>query len=434
MRPVWDLERNNYPTAELPRSAEIVVVGGGLTGVLLALELAASGRRPLLIEQGGLANGASGRNAGLLLPGSAEPYPALIARWGRAQAQEIWAAMEWGAARLVEHLEVHDVACHWRAEGALHGAVDADEATDLIEATGLLAADGFQANWLEPDELERWLGRQNGLSELHGALHQPHGGPLHSGLLVTGLAKAAARQGAVIVQETEVTAVREDHDGVTVATSRGRVSSDACIVATNAWNARGRTYMSEAEESAAAEAGTMATLMPPSSESTPRSTLIPEIEGLVTSVRGQVLASCPMPRQIEGAWSLNRGFEYFQQLPDGRLVAGGMRWVDPAMEIGVAEHELHAEIQTRLGEWVATLGVQSEAELVEYRWSGLMAWTQDRLPLVGRVPERNNLWMALGYSGHGLPAAPLAAAILRARLNGEPPIALTNLLDPAARM
>jgi glycine/D-amino acid oxidase-like deaminating enzyme len=111
-----------------------------------------------------------------------------------------------------------------------------------------------------------------------------------------------------------------------------------------------------------------------------------------------------------------------------------MRWVDPAMEIGAHTHDLHPGIQARLTEWLATLAPPTDEELVAHRWAGTMAWTRDRLPLVGRVPGRDRVWAALGYSGHGLPAAPLAAAILTARLNGEEPPGLADFLDPASRL
>ena len=63
------------PAAELPRSAEVLVVGAGLVGAWTAYHLALRGVRPVVIEANAPASGASGRNAGMLLQGLGGHYP-----------------------------------------------------------------------------------------------------------------------------------------------------------------------------------------------------------------------------------------------------------------------------------------------------------------------------------------------------------------------
>lgn len=402
-------------SSELPSSADIVIVGGGLSGAWLALALAEAGRPSVVLERTHLAAGASGRNGGLLLPGTAELYTALVDRHGRPAARELWKWAVAGAADVVSTIERYGIDCDWRPEGALHAADSPAEAEHLSSAARLLAEDGFSGTWLPPDALEPWLDVTLP-NQVQGALGIDEGGAFHSGRLVVGLATAAASRGASFVEGIDVRAISRSSDlgPMIVNTDHGRIQAEIVIVATNAWLAE----------------------------------LLPAFAAAVVPVRGQVLATAPLPKRvIRGAWSLNDGYEYLQQLSDGRLVFGGMRWTAPDREIGRLAPDPEPAIQAGLDAWLAerfpTLTVA-----IERRWAGPMCWTADRLPLVGPVPlgdvdpidldqasnapwENSRLWVAAAYSGHGVPIAPAAARLLATALTSSAPLpAVARHLDP----
>jgi gamma-glutamylputrescine oxidase len=120
------------------------------------------------------------------------------------------------------------------------------------------------------------------------------------------------------------------------------------------------------------------------------------------------------------------GYDYWQQLPDGRLVLGGKR--DASFDTEETDVvETTEAIQAALDAFLE--------ELVGYRpsvtdrWAGIWGTTADRLPFVGRVPGRDGVWVAGGYSGHGN-ALGLACGDLIARaLLDEHPSEL-ELFDP----
>ena len=156
--------------------------------------------------------------------------------------------------------------------------------------------------------------------------------------------------------------------------------------------------------------------------------LLPELASVVRPTRGQVLVD----RAARGA-ALQRphyardGYDYWQQLPDGRLVIGGQRDASPATEETDVE-ETTPLIQTRLEQLVAQLVGSSPR--VTHRWAGIWGATPDLMPLAGRVPGRDSVWLAGGYSGHGN-ALGLACGDLVARaILGESPPELA-LFDPA---
>src|SRR4051812_25263689 len=88
--PYWKRIAERYPGA-LPEKADVLVIGGGITGVSLMHHLAARGIDAVLVERAHLASGASGRNAGFLLAGVAENYAEAVRVYGRERAREVWA-------------------------------------------------------------------------------------------------------------------------------------------------------------------------------------------------------------------------------------------------------------------------------------------------------------------------------------------------------
>jgi len=85
-----DSERPELPRVRLPGPADVAVVGGGITGCACALALAEAGLRVRLVDGRRVAEGASGRNGGFALRGTASPYDEVVAAHGREQAWAVW--------------------------------------------------------------------------------------------------------------------------------------------------------------------------------------------------------------------------------------------------------------------------------------------------------------------------------------------------------
>jgi glycine/D-amino acid oxidase-like deaminating enzyme len=140
-----------------------------------------------------------------------------------------------------------------------------------------------------------------------------------------------------------------------------------------------------------------------------------------------VLATEPLRERLYDRPHYARaGYDYWQQLPDGRLVLGGQRDASFATEETdvVATTEL---IQGRLDALAEQL--VGYRPVVTDRWAGIWGTTPDLVPLAGRVPGRDGVWVAGGYSGHGN-ALGLACGELVARaILGEQPPEL-ELFDP----
>ena len=333
------------PVADLPgrRHAgrvDVAVVGGGVTGCSCALTLAEAGVRVRLHEARAIATGASGRNGGFALRGGAMHYDVARERLGSEQARRFWQLTERALDRMGEL-----AGDALRRVGSLRLAADEQERDELRAEHDALLADGFAVEWV--DELpEHLAGRYLG-----GVLH-PGDGSLHPGRWVRRLAGRAADAGAELREQARVASIHE-------------LEADHVVIASDGYP----------------------------------SGLAAELDELVRPTRGQVVTTEPLPELLYARPHYARqGLDYWQQLPDRRLVAGGRR--DVALEDEYTPVEgTTAPVQAALESLVRDLVGRLPA--ITHRWSGIFGTSPDELPLVGPVPGREGVWVARGYSGHG---------------------------------
>lgn len=389
----WHATRGaaGLPTQDLPPGAEVVVVGGGLLGLCTAYWLARAGHAPLLIERGLPGAGASGRNGGFMVAGTAEAYPNAIARHGHAMARGVWQLTLDNRALLRQALAEEAIDCDYREPGHIVLALGEDQHARMARTVAALAADSFTAEMLDRRQLATQIATPLGAT-IVGGLYAPEDGLLHSARLLDGLARAAVRHGARICLDTELLAIEEDAGGVALMTSRGRVQAGRVLVATNAWLGR----------------------------------LLPALREVVRPVRGQTLSyapSAPVFHAGLGAAVTPTG-EYWQQTPDGTIVLGGCRALAPGGDVGLYTNAPTAEVQAAIERVLPDLFPALGGLRVERRWAGLMAFTADYMPIVDRAPGLEHTWLVGGFCGHGMPFGMVLGQALAAALTGAAPAEL----------
>jgi gamma-glutamylputrescine oxidase len=321
-------------------ATDVAIVGGGVTGCACALALAQAGKRVRVFEAREIAGGASGRNGGFALRGGAPAYDIARRDLGAEPARALWQLTE----RYLDRLE-ELAGDAFRRTGSLRLAADPDERAELEAEFEALGEDGFAVAWREVLP-ERLAGR------FHGAIFHPGDGSLQPARWVRRLAARAAEAGAELREHERVGSLDE-------------LEAEEVVLATDGYT----------------------------------DGLAPELDAAIKATRGQVVVTEPLERGLFPCPHYARhGYDYWQQTPEGRLVAGGLR--DEA-----SDHEYTSEeattslIQKALERFVVEL-LGDEPEIT-HRWAGLFGTTADRLPLVGRVPGREGVWVSAGYSGHG---------------------------------
>jgi glycine/D-amino acid oxidase-like deaminating enzyme len=357
--PVWDARPGTGRATSLPPRVEALVVGGGITGVNLLHRLRARGVDAWLVEARHLAAGASGRNAGFLLAGVAANYATAVRTHGRARAGEIWEL-----SRRSRHLmfELLGSRAGLLRRGSVVLAASAEEAAELEESFTLLREDRLPAEWRRLDP---------GL-----ALLDPEGAELDPAAAVRAIAEPHAEH---VVEGLAVGSMVEGTDGVTIALGATGIIATTVILATNAYTR-----------------------------------LLRDVP--IAPVRGQMLATGPAPAlPTPVPVYSNRGYRYWRQSVDGRVLAGGYRDTAATEEQGYDARPT-AGVQRHLDAHLASLGVDAPAT---HRWAGIM----------GRLPGSARIILCAGYTGHGMGfAAACAEHVAQLITERESPPAW---LDPA---
>ncbi len=371
--PYW-LEREWRPPSGLPaapgsRRADAVVIGGGVTGCACALALASAGLHVRLHEARAIASGASGRNGGFALRGGAMPYDVARRRLGAARAGELWRLSE----RYLERL-ASLAGDAFRRTGSLRLAADDEEGRELRAEYEALREDGFAVEWR--DELAQPLA-----GRFFGAILHPEDGSVHPARWVRRLAELAARAGAELLEHHRVTALAD-------------LDATHVVIATDGYTGG----------------------------------LLPELDAAVRPTRGQMVVTEPLAKRVfERPHYARRGYDYWQQTPDRRLVIGGRR--DASLEAEYTSVEettpiVQSEIEAFVRELLGRL------PRITHRWAGIFGTTADLLPLAGRVPGHEGLWVACGYSGHGNVLGLACGELVAEAILGRPGPEL-RLFDPA---
>jgi glycine/D-amino acid oxidase-like deaminating enzyme len=358
--PYWlDAPYEARPALKGEHDVDACVIGGGVAGLSCARRLAQHGIDTILLEAGTVAGGASGRNGGFLIAGTAAFHNDARERFGVARARAMYERTLAAQEEIYELAKELGAGDSVRRVGLLRLAVSDEEADHVRDHAAALLADGFPGELVERDELPPALRRIG-----HVACLTAHDGALHPVRWYRALADAAEKAGARIYESSPVR-------GSVPAPGEGPVLTDG-------GSARARHVVVTADGA-----------LP---------VLVPEYAGRVRARRLHMVATEPLPPTLDGMVYARWGYEYMQQRPDGRILAGGFSDLDgdasytdsdtgsPAIWERV-ERYLHDE-----------LGMAAN---VTHRWAGVVGYSDDLLPYVGEVPGRSGLYVSGGYSGVG---------------------------------
>ena len=332
----------------MPARTDVLVIGGGITGMSLMHHLRARGTQSALVERAHIAAGASGRNAGFLLAGVADSYVDAVRTYDRSRAREIWQMTLENHDLMMEAIAGQPVG--YRRLGSATLASGEKEAALLEESAQLLREDGFVATW---------DGRR---------LVNPRDGEVDPAAVVGALARQAPV--GAIREGVNVTAIESTGADVTVRSGASECRADCVILATNAY--------------------------------TPL--LVSQVA--IQPRRAQMLASAPDAARLSDLPTYSHfGYRYWRQLTTGQVLIGGWRDTAYDVEVGYDERPT-AGIQAHLDAQLKSMGAEAP---VTHRWAGTMGFTESGLPLVGPVEGMKNVYTCAGFNGHGMGFAFISA-------------------------
>ncbi|MBX3271401.1 MAG: FAD-binding oxidoreductase [Sandaracinaceae bacterium] len=373
-------------SAEATHRFDFVVVGAGISGASAAYWLASRGERVALLDAGGVAAGASGKSAGMLLLGTADPYSRVVDLYGRERAREVWAfTAECRALLAREVLGGGELDRELRLvrRGTVSASVSAHEQLELARSGALLAEDGFPHETLDAAAMREAFGSDVFLS----GLRDPSAMTVDPARLTRRVVALAQARGAELFEHHELFGLEADADGAQLLTSRARFEAEMVLLCANAYSPL----------------------------------LHPHFEDKVYPARGQMLATEPLAERVV-PWGVycDFGYEYFWQLDSGEVVAGGWRQHAQDAEKGYRE-ETTSAIQDGVWDFMQRAVPALRGKRVTHRWAGVMGFSGDGLPFVGELPGKPRVKYLAGHTGHGFGFGLLAAKkLVELALDGAP--------------
>jgi glycine/D-amino acid oxidase-like deaminating enzyme len=367
----------------LPVTADVVIVGGGFTGLWTAIRLLE--HQPDLavcvLEARYCGYGASGRNGGIAEASWAK-FPAMCRLYGQDDAVRLATAIEAGLADLRSFCDSHQIDAQIRHRGNLWVASNQSQ-LGAWEKTAQ-AAEAAGVNPFKPVTAAE-AQRLTGSPMVLGGVYEDNAASLQPARLVRGLRRVAAELGAKIFEHTPMTG----YDGtgpVTVSTPRGIIRAGQVVLAMNAWAAAHR-----------------------------------QAKPYLFITSSDIIATRPIPALL-AADGLGSGIAlsdsrrlilYWRSTPDGRVVFGkGGGWMSRGNHVDgrfTGESAFRDEVTSRFRRLYPGL----RDVPVERSWNGPIDYSSTGLPYFGPLDDHNPAVLTgLGYSGMGVVQAVLGGRIL----------------------
>jgi glycine/D-amino acid oxidase-like deaminating enzyme len=355
--------------------ADVCVVGAGFTGISAALHLAERGYAVHVVEANRVGWGASGRNGGQMIGGISGE-----ARLGEYLGEEratVIDGLRWEGHRIIEQrVRDYGIDCDLKY-GYLDVAIKERHMDALREDAAHMEEIGFAHEFrlLSGAETQEFIGTDAYM----GSLLNMANGHLHPLKLCIGEALAAHNLGVTISEHSPVTEIKRGSKPK-VITANGSVTSEAVIIAGNAYHALERQLRG--------------TLLPVNSFIIATE---PLDEDTVRTINPHDLAVCD-PNYV---------LEYFRLSADKRLLFGG-RCNYFGQDPGVIERHLRPRM--------SRIYPMLKDVRIEYAWGGTIGVPLNRVPQLGQLAPQ--IFYCQGYSGHGVNVTHLAGRILADAVGG----------------
>ncbi|MCL2918665.1 NAD(P)/FAD-dependent oxidoreductase [Shewanella litorisediminis] len=371
----------DYPRLTEDIQTDVVVIGGGFTGVNTALELVERGYKVVLLEANKIAWGATGRNGGQVtgsLSGDQAMTKQLRNRIGAEAEDFVW-ALRWRGHDIIKNrVAKYNIDCDLR-HGHLHTAykpAHMDELKSMLDEAGRRGM-GDLVSLVGKDEMPQYL--ESPL--YHGGLLNKKNMHLHSVNLCIGEARAAEGLGVKIFEDSQVMDIIEGARPV-VKTAFGSVTASKVLIAGNAYHKLGRPKL--------------------------RGMLFPASLGNCATVRlSDEVAKAINPHNL-AVYDCRFVLDYYRLTADNRLMFGGGTNYSGRDPKNVAE-ELRPAIERT---FPRLKGVE-----IEFAWAGMAGIVLNRIPQLGKVSE--HVYYCQGYSGHGVATSHIMSEIMAKAIDGD---------------
>ena len=371
----------DYPELEGEHTVDVVIIGGGFTGVATAVELSEKGYKVAIVEANKIAWGATGRNGGQVtgsLSGDAAMTKQLKKHIGSEAEEFVWNLRWRGHEIIKKRVAKYQIACDLK-HGHLHTAYKPAHMAEM-QATfdeGVRRGMGDELVLLSKADIPDYLATPL----YHGGLLNKRNMHLHSVNLCIGEARAAEANGAMIFEQSQVIDII-DGANVVVKTAKGQITANSAVLAGNAYHRLAQKKLS--------------------------GMLFPASLGNCATVKLDPLLAKQLNPHDLAVYDSRFVLDYYRMTADNRLMFGG-----GTNYSGRDSKDVAAELRPALERTFPQLkGID-----IEFEWTGMAGIVVNRIPQLGKVSP--HVFYCQGYSGHGVATSHIMGEIMAHAVIGQ---------------
>lgn len=397
---LWDstAEEKDYRNTFSGGNAEeidVVIVGGGFTGLSSALHCAEKGLSTQVLEAEQIGYGGSGRNCGLVNAALWLPPQDVRKQLGTTYGPRFISEFGKGPETVFSLIEKHQMRCEVTRTGTIHAA---------HAPAGYNELKGRAAEWERLGEPVELLDRSQvseliGTDYFYGGLLDHRAGTINPMAYCRGLARAATGAGALISTGVTATSLKKDTNSWIVTTDQGSIKAKHVVLGTNAYS----------------------------------DDLWPDLKRVFTIIHYFQLATKPLAAeaahilpQRQGLWDTGKIMFNVRRDAFDRLLLGSMGKVIGDTDKGLSNRWAKKQIERIF----PTLGPVE----FEESWHGQIAMTPDHLPRIYELDQ--NLFTPIGYNGRGITTGTVFGKAMADLLTGmdrkDLPLPITELQTVAS--
>jgi glycine/D-amino acid oxidase-like deaminating enzyme len=362
-------------------TVDVAVIGGGFTGLSSAYYIATLSphQRVIVLEAKGCGNGASGRNGAMLLTMTADRYMKFSSV--PAMDKKIYDLTVMNIRRLSNLSAATGIDCELETNGALqllNTGEDIRDAKSYVQQARML---GMPVEFWEKQQLVHAIGTD----VYPGAFFDPNGGHIHPMKLVHVLKAAAEQAGVKIYENTVVVNITEGAEHVLQTSEGYSIKAKSLVLGTNAFTSR-----------------------------------LGYLHNSILPVREYVAVTRPLSAEqlAEIGWQKRVPFNdsrtevyYLGLTRDNRIHIGGG---SPGYYFngGPGGFDSMTSHFSQLRRELIRLYPKLDGVEFEVGWDGVVDWSLDESPSVGRMGRHSNIFYGIGYSGHGVNLSSLFGSII----------------------
>lgn len=365
------------------QETEVVVVGGGFTGMALAIDLADRGFDVVVLERHNIGFGASGRNGGQVLPGFEGGIQRLSRSYGQEFAKTAWQFSVSGVEAVRENIRNYNIECN-ETDGTALGVMNkSDMRSQQKEADLLEGLVGMQSHVFDKEAFAEKLGSDY----YHGGVLLPKAFHINPLKYLYGLTQVAHSKGVKIYEDSSAEAIvpRKGSQGYEVYTASGSLKCQYIALCGDAYMGR----------------------------------LVPRLRSSYLLLRTYMVATEPLPEGsnvLPSDWAIDETrtpFYYYRKSFDNRLLFGGG---DTVGVVATNQKERDKSIAD-LVEDLEYIFPQLKGTQISHTWGGYVGVNKQRMPAFGELNP--GIFYANGYSGRGIACTHASAKLLAEAIDGN---------------